>query len=91
MASVANLGDPRGAFIGGGSQGSPAEKGGMKSGDIVLEFDGQKIKTMRNLPKVVANTPPNKRVALKVWRDKKTITLKLTLGRMESAEEFKKQ
>ena len=63
----------------------------MKSGDIVLEFDGQKIKTMRILPKVVANTPPNKRVVLKVWREKKTITLKLTLGRMESAKEFKKQ
>ena len=91
IASVANLDEPRGAFIGGVSEGSPAEKGGMKSGDIVLEFDGQKIKTMRNLPKVVANTPPNKRVALKVWRDKKIVTLKLTLGRMESAKEFKKQ
>ena len=34
----------------------------MKSGDIILEFDGQKIKTMRNLPKVVANTKPNKNV-----------------------------
>ena len=91
IASVANLDEPRGAFIGGVSEGSPAEKGGMKTGDIVLEFDGQKIKTMRNLPKVVANTPPNKRVALKVWRDKKIVTLKLTLGRMESAKEFKKQ
>ena len=91
IASVANLDEPRGAFIGGVSEGSPAEKGGMKNGDIVLEFDGQKIKTMRNLPKVVANTPPNKRVALKVWRDKKIVTLKLTLGRMESAKEFKKQ
>ena len=89
MASVANLGDPRGAFIGGVSEGSPAEKGGMKSGDIVLEFDGQKIKTMRNLPRVVANTKPNKRVTVKIWREKKLISKKFTLGRMESAEEFK--
>ena len=51
---------------------------------------GQKIKTMRNLPKVVANTKPNKKVSVKVWRDKKLITLRLTLGRMESAKEFKK-
>ena len=90
IATVAGLNEPKGAFIGGVSEGSPAEKGGMKNGDIVLEFDGQKIKTMRNLPKVVANTKPNKRVAIKVWRDKKLITLRLTLGRMESAKEFKK-
>ena len=83
IASVANLDEPRGAFIGGVSEGSPAEKGGMKSGDIVLEFDGQKIKTMRNLPKVVANTPPNKRVALKVWRDKKKRSFTVKLGELE--------
>ena len=90
IATVAGLNEPKGAFIGGVSEGSPAEKGGMKSGDIVLEFDGQKIETMRNLPKVVANTKPNKRVVVKVWRDKKLITLRLSLGRMESAKEFKK-
>ena len=90
IATVAGLDEPKGAFIGGVSEGSPAEKGGMKSGDIVLEFDGQKIKTMRNLPKVVANTKPSKKVTVKVWRNKKLITLRLTLGRMESAKEFKK-
>tara|TARA_B100000945_G_scaffold295091_1_gene272309 strand:+ start:422 stop:1507 length:1086 start_codon:yes stop_codon:yes gene_type:complete len=90
MAMVAGLKEKTGAFIGGVSEGSPADKGGMKSGDIVLEFDGQKIKTMRNLPKVVANTKPNKKVKIKVWREKKLVTLKFTLGRMESAKEFKK-
>ena len=45
---------------------------------------------MRSLPKVVANTKPNKEVSVKVWRNKKLIKLKLTLGRMESAKEFKK-
>jgi len=90
IATVAGLDEPKGAFIGGVSEGSPAEKGGMKSGDIVLEFDGKKIKNMRSLPKVVANTKPNKEVSVKVWRNKKLIKLKLTLGRMESAKEFKK-
>ena len=91
IATVAGLEEPSGAFIGGVSEDSPAKKGGVKTGDIILEFDGEKIKTMRNLPKVVANTKPNKKVSVKVWRDKKLITLKLTLGRMESAKEFKKQ
>tara|TARA_Y100001970_G_C14100703_1_gene785306 strand:- start:50 stop:1135 length:1086 start_codon:yes stop_codon:yes gene_type:complete len=90
MSTIAGLNEPTGAFIGGVSEGSPAEKGGIKEGDIILEFDGQKIKTMRNLPKVVANTKPNKKVNVKVWREKKLVTLRLTLGRMESAKEFKK-
>ena len=44
---------------------------------------------MRNLPRVVANTKPNKRVTVKIWREKKLISKKFTLGRMESAKEFK--
>jgi len=91
IANVAGLKEASGAFIGGVSENSPAEKGGIQTGDIILEFDGQKIQTMRNLPRVVANTQPNTKVSVKIWRDKKLITKKLTLGRMESAQEFKKQ
>ena len=80
---------PRGALIAGVSEGSPAEKGGIKEGDIILEFDGQKINTMRNLPRIVANTKPNKNITVEIWRDKKSIKKRLTLGRMESAKEFK--
>ena len=90
MAAAVGLKEPTGAFIAGVSEGGPAEKGGIKESDIILEFDGQKIKTMRNLPRVVANTKPNKKVAVKIWRDKKLITKRLTLGRMESAKDFKK-
>ena len=90
MAQVAWFNEPKGAFIGGVSEGSPADKGGVKIADIILEFDGQKIKTMRNLPRVVANTEPNSKVTVKIWRDKKLITKRLTLGRMESAKDFKK-
>ena len=90
IAQASGLNEPRGAFIGGVSEGSPAEKGGIKTADIILEFDGEKIKTMRNLPRVVANTKPNTKVTVKIWRDKKLITKRLTLGRMESAKDFKK-
>ena len=48
MSAIAGLDEPTGAFIGGVSENSPAEKGGIKEGDIILEFDGQKIKTMRS-------------------------------------------
>jgi len=44
---------------------------------------------MRTLPKAVAGTAVGKKVELKIWRNKKLITKKLTLGRLESSEEFK--
>ena len=46
---------------------------------------------MRTLPKVVANTEVGKSVQLKIWRDKKSITKRLVLGRLESSEEFKEK
>ena len=88
IAEVQQLDEPKGALIAGVSEGSPAEKAGVKPGDIVLEFDGKHIKTMRNLPKIVANTKVGKKVDLKIWRNKKLISKKLTLGRLESSKEF---
>ena len=46
---------------------------------------------MRTLPKVVANTKVGKSVQLKIWRNKKSISKRLILGRLESSEEFKEK
>ena len=51
----------------------------------------KKIDIMRTLPKVVASTKVGKDVQLKIWRNKKLITKKLTLGRLESSQEFKEK
>jgi len=91
IAEVEKLKKPAGALVASVGQNSPADKAGIKAGDIILEFDGKKIDTMRTLPKVVANTKVGKSVELKVWRNKKSITKKLTLGRLESSEEFKEK
>ncbi len=88
IAEVQQLDEPKGALIAGVSEGSPAEKAGIKPGDIILEFDGKKITTMRSLPKIVANTKVGKNVNVKIWRNKKLISKKLTLGRLESSKEF---
>ena len=82
---------PEGALVASVGENSPADKAGIKAGDIILEFDGKKIDTMRTLPKVVANTKVGKSVQLKIWRNKKLITKRLTLGRLESSEEFKEK
>ena len=91
IADVEKLKKPQGALVASVGENSPADKAGVKAGDIILEFDGKKIDTMRKLPKVVANTKVGKSVQLKIWRNKKSIIKKLTLGRLESSEEFKEK
>ena len=91
IADVEKLKKPRGALVASVGQNSPADKAGIKAGDIILEFDGKIIDTMRNLPKVVANTKVGKSVQLKIWRNKKSISKRLILGRLESSEEFKEK
>ena len=88
IAEVEKLKKPKGALVASVGENSPADKAGIKAGDIILEFDGKKINTMRNLPKVVASTKVGKSVELKIWRNKKLISKRLTLGRLESSEEF---
>ena len=88
IAEVQNLSTPKGALVAGVTQNSPAEKAGIEPGDIILEFDGNEINTMRNLPKIVANTKVGKKVSVKVWRNKKLINKRLVLGRLESSKEF---
>ncbi len=91
IAEVEKLKKPEGALVASVGENSPADKAGIKAGDIILEFDGKTIDTMRTLPKVVANTKVGKIVQLKIWRNKKLITKRLTLGRLESSEEFKEK
>jgi len=71
------------------ADGSPSDKAGIKAGDIILEFNGEKIKEMKELPIIVARTEVGKKVDVKVWRNKREITKKVTLGRLETSEDFK--
>ena len=89
IAEAVKLKKTEGALVASVGEKSPADKAGIKAGDIILEFDGKKIDVMRTLPKVVAGTKVGKNVQLKIWRNKKLITKKLTLGRLESSQEFK--
>ena len=89
IADVEKLEKSEGALIASVSEGSPAAKGGIKAGDIILEFDGKKIDTMRTLPKLVAQTKVGKRVTIKIWRNHKLISKRVLLGRLESSKEYK--
>ena len=89
IAEVEKMEKPEGALVASVAEKSPADKGGIKAGDIILEFDGKKVDTMRTLPKLVAQAKVGKRVTVKIWRNQKLISKKVTLGRLESSEQFK--
>ena len=58
----------------------------MQSGDVVVRFDGQQIRDMRDLPRVVADTAVGKSVEIVVMRKGKEEKLSITLGRLEDSE-----
>ena len=89
IADVEELGKPRGALVASVADNSPSDKAGVKSGDIILEFDGEKIKEMKELPIIVARTKVGKKVKVKIWRNKKEIIKDIVLGRLETSEDFK--
>ena len=89
IADVEKLDKPKGALVASVAKGSPSDKAGIKAGDIILEFDGKEVDTMRTLPKIVAKTKVGKSVIVKIWRNQKLISKKVILGRLESSGEFK--
>tara|TARA_B100000282_G_scaffold169785_1_gene122925 strand:+ start:653 stop:2065 length:1413 start_codon:yes stop_codon:yes gene_type:complete len=91
IADVENLDEPRGALVVSVADGSPSDKGGIKSGDIILEFDGKRINEMKELPVIVAETDVGSTVSVKVWRNKREVSKNITLGRLETSEDFKPQ
>ena len=63
--------------------GSPAAKAGLKAGDIILEFDNQKISKKNTLAKIISSYSPYQAIILKVLRDNREIQIKVTLGEWE--------
>jgi serine protease Do len=91
IADVEKLDKPRGALVASVAEKSPSDKAGIKAGDIILEFNGTKINEMKELPIIVAQTEVGKTVEVKVWRNKKEITKKIKLGRLETSSDFKEE
>ncbi|MDC0456319.1 DegQ family serine endoprotease [Alphaproteobacteria bacterium] len=86
IADTLGMKSAKGALVSSATDGGPAQKAGVKTGDVILKFNNIEIDTMKELPKVVAGTPVGKSVPLVILRNGKKITLNVTLGELELAE-----
>ena len=86
IADSLGMKSARGALVSSATEGGPAEKAGVKTGDVILKFNNIEIGSMKELPKVVAGTPVGKSVPLVILRNGKEIVLNVTLGELELAE-----
>ena len=86
IAESLGLEEAAGALVSNVTAGGPAEAGNIEAGDVIISFDGKKIERMRDLPRIVAETDVDKQVDVEVVRNSKQITLQVTLGELEQAE-----
>ncbi len=77
------LKDQHGALVADVKPGGPAEKAGIKRGDVIISFDEKEIKEMNELPFMVASTPINKVVTVEVIRNGEKKSFKVKVGKME--------
>lgn len=87
IADSLGLKDPHGALVASITAGGPAATSELKPGDIITAFNGKKVREMRELPRIVAETPIDKAADVTYWRDGKSHTTKVTVGELEAAEE----
>lgn len=74
-AKSGRLSAPAGAVVEEVSDGSPAEKAGLRKGDIIVEFDGERVRSARQLTRLVQETPDGRKVTAAVVRDGQRVTL----------------
>ncbi len=82
LAESFGLKRPRGALIAEVMEGSPAESGGLQSGDIVLEFNGEAVQRSSDLPPMVGRTAVGESARLTVLREGREMDLDVEIGRL---------
>ncbi|MCK5363026.1 MAG: Do family serine endopeptidase, partial [Gammaproteobacteria bacterium] len=86
LAETMNLDHEEGALVSSVEPGSPAQRSGVKVGDVILEFGGEEVEDARSLPRMVADTDKGDTVSVTVWRDGKRESLEVILGSLPGEE-----
>ena len=82
LAETLGLEKPNGALVAGIVKGGPAERSGIRLGDVITEYDGTPVTDALDLPIWIARTPIAKSVALKIKRDQKEVQLNITVAEL---------
>ncbi len=83
MAESLSVPGKKGALVADVTKDGPAEKAGIKSGDVIVSFDGRDVGDEHELPQMVAATKPGKKVTIVVIRDGKEVRIPVTIAEME--------
>jgi len=86
LAETLGLAKPSGALVAGVVQGGPAERGGVKVGDVITELDGKTVTDALELPLWIARIPIDKRVPMRVQREQQEVKLDLTVAALPEAQ-----
>jgi len=77
-ATAAKLDSPAGVLVEAVAAGRPAEKAGIKTGDVIVEFDGERVRSVRGFTRLVSETPPRRTVKIVIVRDGSRRTFDVT-------------
>jgi serine protease Do len=86
IAEGLGLVEPMGALVASVAPDGPAAAAGIEAGDVILDFDGQEIDNMRDLPRAVVGTAIDKDVPVKLLRGGKTLNITVKIGRLPEDE-----
>jgi serine protease Do len=90
LADSLGLEDAKGALVSRVMPKSPAQKAGLKRGDVILGVNDQGVAKLNDLPRLVANLEAGKKAAFNIWRDGKKITLDAKIGKAQKSEQLAK-
>ena len=83
LADSFGLKKPQGALVSSVEESSPAAKAGIKSGDVVLKFNGKEISRSSDLAAQVADLKPGSKAKLEIWRNGSAKSLDVTVGELK--------
>ena len=86
LARSFGLDRPRGALVSTVEPGGPADKAGLKPGDVILSFNGKPVERSSELPPQVAATKPGTKAEMEVWRGGKKQTLGVVIGELQNEQ-----
>ena len=88
IAASLGLDEKQGALVAGVMDDSPAAAAGLRPGDVVTRYNDQPVKRMRDLPRLVAETPIGETVAVELWRNGESVDAKVEIGRSEEPQQM---